>query len=59
MKNITRSLAFALFLIIITAHVSAQTATLNIDATQKGIDISPTLYGLFYEEINHAGDGGL
>ena len=59
MKNITRSLAFALFLIITTAHVSAQTATLNIDATQKGIDISPTLYGLFYEEINHAGDGGL
>lgn len=38
---------------------SAQTATLDIDATQKGIDMSPTLYGLFYEEINHAGEGGL
>ena len=42
-----------------TLAVHAQTATLNIDATQKGIDISPTLYGLFYEEINHAGEGGL
>lgn len=38
---------------------SAQTATLDIDASQKGIDMSPTLYGLFYEEINHAGEGGL
>lgn len=39
--------------------VHAQTATLDIDASQKGIDMSPTLYGLFYEEINHAGEGGL
>ena len=37
----------------------AQTATLTIDPNLKGVDISPTLYGLFYEEINHAGEGGL
>jgi alpha-L-arabinofuranosidase len=24
-----------------------------------GPKISPTLYGIFFEEINHAGDGGL
>ena len=26
---------------------------------QKGIEISPTLYGIFYEDINFASDGGL
>lgn len=32
---------------------------LTIDGTQKGAPINPSLYGLFFEEINHAGDGGL
>lgn len=40
-------------------NLQAQTATLDIDASQKGVDISPNLYGIFYEEINHAGEGGL
>lgn len=33
--------------------------TMNIDATLRGPKISPYQYGLFFEEINHAGDGGL
>lgn len=33
--------------------------TLTIDAGERGDAISPTLYGIFFEEINHAGDGGL
>ena len=33
--------------------------TMNFDATQRGPEISPYQYGLFFEEINHAGDGGL
>ena len=37
----------------------AQTAVLNVDASREGVTVSPTLYGLFYEEINHAGEGGL
>ena len=37
----------------------AQTAVLNVDVSREGVSISPTLYGLFYEEINHAGEGGL
>ena len=32
---------------------------INIDATQKGPKVSPTHYGIFYEDINHAADGGL
>lgn len=36
-------------------------AQVNIDVNpaQKGIEISPTLYGIFYEDINFASDGGL
>lgn len=33
--------------------------TMNFDATRRGPEISPYQYGLFFEEINHAGDGGL
>src|SRR5689334_13125262 len=34
-------------------------ATLTVHADRRGIRVSPLLYGLFFEEINHAGDGGL
>ncbi len=47
------------FSVALALVAQAQTATLTIDPNQKGVDISPTLYGLFYEEINHAGEGGL
>jgi alpha-L-arabinofuranosidase len=30
-----------------------------IDAAQKGAAVSPDMYGVFFEEINHAGEGGL
>lgn len=33
------------------------TIVLNMEA--EGIEISPMLYGLFFEDINFAGDGGL
>lgn len=33
--------------------------TLNIDAASRGAKIGPLHYGIFYEEINNAGDGGL
>ena len=33
--------------------------TLNIDAGQRGASIGGRHYGIFFEEINHAGDGGL
>jgi alpha-L-arabinofuranosidase len=31
----------------------------TIDAGKPGIKISPDLYGIFFEEINHSGEGGL
>ena len=30
-----------------------------ISLNQPGAEISPSMYGIFFEEINHAGDGGL
>lgn len=35
------------------------TGTVTVDLAAPGAAIPPTLYGIFFEEINHAGDGGL
>lgn len=35
------------------------TATLTIQANQPGVQISSNLFGIFFEEINSAGDGGI
>ena len=37
----------------------AQTQPVTIDLGKKGTDVSPNLFGIFFEEISHAGDGGL
>jgi alpha-L-arabinofuranosidase len=52
------SLTFAFTLVFCTLTTFAQ-PTLTIDATTPGVQVSPTLYGIFFEEINRAGDGGL
>ena len=36
-----------------------RTARVTVQAGQPGVKVSPTLWGVFYEEINHAGDGGI
>ena len=38
---------------------TAQNDAIRIDLAQRGAVVSPDLYGIFFEEINHAGDGGL
>ena len=48
----------ALFALTVSA-TWAQDATITVRADEPGPRISPRLYGLFFEEINHAGDGGL
>ena len=37
----------------------AEPATLTVRVDQPGVNISPLLYGIFFEEINRAGDGGI
>jgi len=48
---------FASFLFFIS-FLHAQ-SKLTIDLNNTGISVSPTLYGIFFEDINHAADGGL
>jgi alpha-L-arabinofuranosidase len=38
---------------------AAEPATITVQVDKPGIKISPMLYGLFFEEINRAGDGGI
>ena len=37
----------------------ATKAVVKIHGTQPGKDISPELFGIFFEDINYAADGGL
>jgi alpha-L-arabinofuranosidase len=37
----------------------AQTPTVTIQADQPGVTVSSNLFGIFFEEINFGGDGGL
>ena len=39
--------------------LQAQTNELVIQAGKPGAEIQPTMYGLFFEDINYAADGGL
>jgi alpha-L-arabinofuranosidase len=53
----TRS--FILSSLLLSAVALNAQVTLDIDAVKKSVAISPTLNGIFFEDINHAGDGGL
>lgn len=46
------------FFFLCTLFIHAQ-ITMDIDASSRGPLTSPYQYGLFFEEINHAGEGGL
>jgi alpha-L-arabinofuranosidase len=37
----------------------ADNAALTVQADKPGVRVSPTLYGIFFEEINRAGEGGI
>ena len=47
------------FLMLLVLFTAKSQTKLTIDINKKGINISPTHYGIFFEDINHAADGGL
>ena len=47
----------AVFAAVVSAR--AETATIAVDVDKPGVSVSPRLYGIFFEEINRAGDGGI
>jgi alpha-L-arabinofuranosidase len=57
--NSARRLATVAATLGLGIAMQAQTAHIDINAAAQGTPISPILYGIFFEEINHAGDGGL
>lgn len=38
---------------------NAQTHVFDVNTTKAGATVQPTMYGLFFEDINYAADGGL
>jgi len=57
-KNLTMTLLGALaFMAGCTSQPEGVPVILNV--AEKGAPVSPSMYGVFFEEINHAGDGGL
>lgn len=59
MRKLLFKRALWAFLLCCGAALSEAQVTLNIDAGQRGPAIGNRHYGIFFEEINHAGDGGL
>ena len=58
MKTLHQILVLPAFALLLAACSQPQ-AELTIDVAQHGADIPSSMYGIFFEEINHAGDGGL
>lgn len=56
MKHLT--MVFAAFLLA-AASATAQTHTFDINTKKLGAPIQKTMYGIFFEDINYAADGGL
>ena len=55
MKRLTTTLAA----VAVALSASAQTHQFDINTSKLGAPIQPTMYGIFFEDINYAADGGL
>src|SRR5262245_32329220 len=51
--------AGTLFTAPAAGHAAVQDYTITVDVNAHGADISDTMYGVFFEDINRAADGGL
>jgi alpha-L-arabinofuranosidase len=60
-EDVCRTARLIAVTLLLGSSLSAQESpsTITIDAGRPGARISPHLFGIFFEEINHAGDGGL
>ncbi|MGW6929274.1 alpha-L-arabinofuranosidase C-terminal domain-containing protein [Lentzea sp. NPDC054927] len=57
---LSAALAASLLAAVPGSGAAAETDyTLKVDATKKGASIDDTMYGVFFEDINRAADGGL
>ena len=54
-----RLLIVSMLVLLMPQPAPPSAGTITIDASRPGHPIPPNLYGIFFEEISHAGDGGL
>ena len=48
-----------LFLFAVSLVATAQTHVMDVNTNKLGAPVQPTMYGIFFEDINYAADGGL
>jgi len=58
MKHIITTLSLTLLLSCITSSLKAE-EQITVDLAKRGAEVRSTMYGIFIEDINRAGDGGL
>jgi len=54
-----RKLCMVMVVMASAVRVSAQTTTLTIQTDKPTTEIQPTMWGVFFEDINYGADGGL
>ena len=59
MKNKNIYMAIALSLLTANSSFMAKENVMTVHANKIISDVSPTMYGLFFEDINFGADGGL
>ena len=57
MKRVFSLLAALLLVISVSARDEAH--KFDVNTRKVGAEIAPTLYGIFFEDVNFAADGGL
>ncbi|WP_294267355.1 alpha-L-arabinofuranosidase C-terminal domain-containing protein [uncultured Chryseobacterium sp.] len=58
-KNIISTAAIFLSVTFFSAQSQKSSYVLDLNGASTGIKIQPTMYGIFFEDINFAADGGL
>ena len=48
-----------ILLLAASMSAGAQTHVLDVNTKKLGAPVQPTMYGIFFEDINYAADGGL
>ena len=48
-----------LCLLAVSLTATAQTHVFDVNTKKLGAPVQPTMYGIFFEDINYAADGGL
>jgi len=52
-------ISFALCCVVFSQKASAQNITFNVQANKPIAEVQPAMWGIFFEDINFAADGGL